>query len=805
MSGTDIRKNNYTLQLVLGLAILLAGFTANHVYGVPACPRVQQLTQPDGSVINARMWGDEYLNGWETTEGYTIAKNSKGYWTFANVSSDLTQVQTTSKIATNSTSPTGLVKHLRPTATKIQTHTMQKVYPSTGTNYIPVLLINFSDTTTTYTSTNFQNLLFGTNPSIATGPGSFRDFYLNASYNSLKLSSGPSGVSRWLTASGKHDDYGENAGSAKAANLVKEAIEAADKAGFDFSPYDNNGDGYVDVIMVVHQGTGTEAYPHDTTDIWSHSSSLTGAQVGAVEVDGVIADDYIIQPEILYGSITTIGVFCHEFGHAMGLPDLYDYDSDSNGAGDFCLMASGNWNGTSGDTPSYPSAYCRVQLGWVDPTSITHTGAYSLPAVENSDSIFKLQSNNFPNDEYFLVENRQPTGFDEALPGTEQGILIWHIDESQEDNNDQTDYLVDLEEASGTQELEEYENAGDDEDYFRADNAAAFNDTTKPNSLSYSGDELGIGIQSISASKETMTFYVGVPCTLKTYSSPTGAGTIVKTPDETVFDKGATVQLLAIAEDGYAFIRWEGDITTSTENPITVTMSQSREIHAVFESRYQVQVIPTGEGTVARDIMATKVAPNTRITLTATPAAGWEFRKWWGGVDSTQNPVVVTADSNKLIQAEFVNPSLENYSLTVNVVGDGQVFPFGGSFAKDTQVTLTATASGGYEFSKWQGDTVGTTNPLTITINGAKCVTGVFAEADATASGASVQSDEDESDADNTSATVTSTTAETAGKTAATDDSGEFGFSNLINSCTLLGIVLLGSLLAGFSWIRNKQ
>src|SRR4030066_142534 len=80
----------------------------------------------------------------------------------------------------------------------------------------------------------------------------------------------------------------------------------------------------------------------------------------------------------------------------------------------------------------------------------------------------------FPSTQYFLVENRQGVGFDAALPGSQRGVLIWHIDETQPDNDDQTHYKVDLEEASGTQHLEQNLNAGEDSDYFRTGNATVF-------------------------------------------------------------------------------------------------------------------------------------------------------------------------------------------------------------------------------------------------------------------------------------------------------------------------------------------
>ncbi|GAG07093.1 unnamed protein product, partial [marine sediment metagenome] len=252
-----------------------------------------------------------------------------------------------------------------------------KVVSSTGTAKVPVILINFSDTTTTNTPSEFESLLFESNPTIATGPGSMKDYYEEVSYGDFSVSSGPSGVSAWVTAANGHDYYGQDdvdGDDLNPAELVKEAVQKADAAGFDFSQYDNDGDGKVDVVMIVHQGTGEEV-SGTATDIWSHRWNLTSAGVGSVSVDGVTVNDYAIQPERDVARMNTIGVFCHEFGHALGLPDLYDTDYTSWGIGDWGIMAFGSYNKDTndGDSPAHFTAWSKYFLGWVTPTQILST------------------------------------------------------------------------------------------------------------------------------------------------------------------------------------------------------------------------------------------------------------------------------------------------------------------------------------------------------------------------------------------------------------------------------------------------
>jgi hypothetical protein len=240
---------------------------------------------------------------------------------------------------------------------------------------------------------------------------------------------------------------------------------------------------------------------------------------------------YHIEPEVrgedsfpVTWGITRVGVICHETGHFLGLPDLYDTTSYSAGVGDFCLMGSGSWNGPGGDgrSPAHMSAWCKRTLGWASAAQPTTSGAYSLPRVEdNNSALYLLSSPVFPPTEYFLVENRQGYGFDSYLPGTSRGVLIWHVDESRPNNDDYTHYLVDLEEADGVQNLEQSPSAGGtDADYFRLGNNVSFGDDTTPHSLSYSGSPMGILLSGLSATGSLMSFNLsGVEASLASLKS----------------------------------------------------------------------------------------------------------------------------------------------------------------------------------------------------------------------------------------------------------------------------------------------
>jgi M6 family metalloprotease-like protein len=131
-----------------------------------------------------------------------------------------------------------------------------------------------------------------------------------------------------------------------------------------------------------------------------------------------------------------MGVFAHEYGHGLGLPDLYDTDKSSKGTGDWDLMAGGSWNKVSrgGDRPAHLSAWCKYKLGWVNPTVVIgKLENEQISAASNQADVYRLLTGSpGTGGEYFLIENRQQSGFDEGLPGA--GLAVWHIDESKADN-----------------------------------------------------------------------------------------------------------------------------------------------------------------------------------------------------------------------------------------------------------------------------------------------------------------------------------------------------------------------------------
>lgn len=363
------------------------------------------------------------------------------------------------------------------------------------------ILVDFSDNVATTPSAHFDSLLTsqGTYPT-----GSFRDFYLENSYNNIDVVINVVGWFRLpqTYAYYVNGQYGFGPYPMNAQRMAEDAVWAADPT-VDFSLYDNDNNGYIDALFIIHAGPGAEQ-TGNVNDIWSHAWNT----VNVPYVDGVYAYGYSTEPED-----GKIGVFCHEAGHNIfGLPDLYDYDYDSYGTGKWSLMSNGSWNG-GGTSPSHLDAWSKIQTGFVTPQVPTQNQMGVLfPRVMDNPVIYKLWSYGNPGPEYFLVENRQRVGFDATLPFA--GMLIYHVDETQSNNNNQWypgyttygNYLVAVEQSDGYWQLEQYINPGDVNDPWPGTlNRTTFSDSTVPDTKDYSFVTTYVAVDNISTSADTMT------------------------------------------------------------------------------------------------------------------------------------------------------------------------------------------------------------------------------------------------------------------------------------------------------------
>lgn len=372
--------------------------------------------------------------------------------------------------------------------------------PLAGVVRVIVVLVDFSDKPMTQTAAHFQQLFFS--PGVIPTK-SVREYYQDVTHGIIDIQGevvGPYRLPQTL-ATYAHGASGLGGTLPNATTMARDALLAADPA-VNFAPYDNDGNGFVDAFIVIHAGRGAEE-TGSSGDIWSHKWTLDG---GARTVDTTKVYGYLTVPED-----AKIGVCCHELGHLLfGFPDLYDTDNSSEGIGNWCLMAAGSWGG-GGDTPVHPSAWCKANQGWAAVDNRMGNGPLTIPDVKTSHTVYRLWKDGAPGGEYFLLENREPTGFDASLPGG--GLLIWHIDESIGGNTNELHYKVALVQGDNLKNLEHNTNRGDAGDpYPGTSNNTSFTDTATPNSKSYAGIKTCVSVTGISPAGPVMTANVTVRC-----------------------------------------------------------------------------------------------------------------------------------------------------------------------------------------------------------------------------------------------------------------------------------------------------
>lgn len=443
-------------------ALLFAIFAWNALMAIPADPKPKTLRQPDGTYISVVMCGNEHAHAFFTPDGTPLLRNAL---------SGMLEPTTVEKAWVRGMAHRDFSKPMcgaRRVDGQYQ-HPLISNFPTLGHQKTLVVLIEFNDVkfssvdapndfyTRMLNEEGFSND-YGAN-------GSARDFYHVSSANLFDpefIVVGP------IELTGKATFYGTDAGT-QDANMglaVKEACEKANSDfGVDFSEYDADGDGVVDNVAFIYAGNGQADTPNGSELIWPHAAELDEAWKINLTLNGKIIRHYFCSNELRYRADgqkvpTGIGTVCHEFGHILGLPDLYNvtYNPIDVGVSYWDTMAGGSYNNDMNTPPTF-SSYERMVLRWLTPDTL------AFPELKNLDHLLQLshlmESNKAyyvpvsgkPN-EYFMLENRQQKGWDEYLYG--HGLLMWHIDEvdslwqKNTVNVDWAHHHVDIECADGT-------------------------------------------------------------------------------------------------------------------------------------------------------------------------------------------------------------------------------------------------------------------------------------------------------------------------------------------------------------------
>lgn len=408
------------LRILLTIAAILAGCQV--MTAIPARPGKMVYTQPDGTKIVLQRHGDEFAH-WTTDEaGRVVTRGADGFYREVP---GVTAEQARRRAASR-----------RAEARKRRAATAAPARAVSGTRHFLVILVEFQNKT--FTSSADPNAAYtdqmnkaGYSANGATG--SARDYYFDNSHGGFTPVFdvyGPVKVSQNYEYYGENDSRDDDMHPEEA---VYEACQLLDEE-IDFSRYDNDGDGDVDLVFMYYAGHGEADY-EDTDTIWPHQWSLASAGK-SLTLDNKVVSTYACSNELagmgdLAGKMDGIGTACHEFGHAMGLPDLYDTDYEDNGESgglySYSLMSGGGYNNDD-RTPPYLCFEERMFLGWVqesDYLEFSRTGTYTIPSI-NNDVAYRTFTD--MEGEYFVYENRSKTGWDRYIPA--EGLLVFHADKS---------------------------------------------------------------------------------------------------------------------------------------------------------------------------------------------------------------------------------------------------------------------------------------------------------------------------------------------------------------------------------------
>ena len=478
------------------------------------------FTQPDGTTLQVRGWGDQHYAVFETLDGYTLVKNpTTGFFEIAQLSEDGTNLESAPGLPGNvdgARSPVvpglrinrdaararGLEgalqfggrrcdrrreerKSLGRAARALGGPAFAPPQRDTVGDFVGLcLLIEFPDEPGTISREEVERFCNQEGYSGFGNNGSVFDYFFE---NSLGRCRYTNIVADYYLAQHPKSFYTDPniPIGVRARQLIVEALSHLQANNFDFTALTADNDGFVYAMNVYYTG---EVVNNWREGLWPHAWHLATP----IELaPGRSAFDYQFTD---MSHQLTLGTFCHENGHMLcDYPDLYDYGSESSGVGAYCLMcAGGNINEKN---PTHISAYLKRLSGWAgNVKAIQHNEEVELASNTNDFALYAKD-----NEEYFIIENRQKNGRDISL--TDEGLTVWHVDENGSNNNEQMTpshhYELSLEQADAEFRLERSRgHYGDSSDLYGRANTR-FADSTVPSSRWWDGTSSNLDIFDI--------------------------------------------------------------------------------------------------------------------------------------------------------------------------------------------------------------------------------------------------------------------------------------------------------------------
>lgn len=426
-----------SLNRLFAICVLL--YTVIHGYATIAYPGLVEFKQPNGNIVKVTMKGSETLKWAETEDGYTLMYDSIGNLVYAELDAmgDLVpsnviatdkefrpaevkmRLMATPKHLAYSQRQMNMAEQVQQARYRQMAQMSSNGAPAIGTRKMLLILVEFPDFSFKKTKKDFELLMNQINYTDNGRYGSVRDFYKENSFGQLDLIHDVVGVYRLQY---ERAYYGGNDGYSNDHDPRQMALEAVTMANADvnFADYDNDGDGIVDGVHIIYAGPGEEAGGGGDC-IWAHSWTVS------TTVDGLRTFRYSCSPEIRGSGgsqMTHIGVICHEIGHVLGAMDFYDTNYGTGGqypgTGKWDLMASGSWNG-DGACPAHFNPYSKIyDYGWATPADGNRAGSFTLSAKSEA-GFMRIDTNT--DGEFFLLEYRAKSGFDQRLPY--HGLMVY--------------------------------------------------------------------------------------------------------------------------------------------------------------------------------------------------------------------------------------------------------------------------------------------------------------------------------------------------------------------------------------------
>lgn len=572
---------NYSRRVMMLMSLLMFAVLA---FAVPAKPGLTRLlTLSNGSTVMATLVGDEHGHYWLGADG-------KAYQSAGN---DVYQSVDLQAVKQHGAQRRAAANQRR--TRRLAPRKVGEVGSITGDKKGIIILVNFKDVKFTATQADFNNLANTQNYVSGNYKGSMYDYFFAQSDGQFRLTFdvvGPYTVSNNCAYYGGNDANGNDL---HPAEMVIEALKSADQD-VNYADYDWDGDGEVEQVYVVYAGKGA-ADGGAANTIWPHeydlySAAYYGDGAGRQKLDEVWINTYACGGEQngLTGETAGIGTMCHEFSHCLGYPDFYDTDySGGQGMGDWDLMCGGSYN-DDGYQPAGYTSYERWVAGWKTPVELVNTQTISnMAALQNGGSSYIIY-NNANNNEYYLLENRQKTGWDSSLPGA--GLLILHVDYSSSDwsnntpNDDPSHQRMTWIPADNQYQYEMYNGSkyyttdGMKNDPFPYGSVNAFGKNTTPAATLFNNNSDGTkyldsSVENITQNADgTISFdFVGISNVATPTFSPAGGR----------YAEAQTVNISCTTTGATIYYTLDGSTPTASSTPYTsaLTISQTTTVKAV--------------------------------------------------------------------------------------------------------------------------------------------------------------------------------------------------------------------------------